>query len=81
MKRWLRWLFFCPCTRLSKPITVPNGKVLGRWKAGQTYIVCLDCGQEYPYDWKKMRKLEQPKERNAGRVKRQLLPLVKSDEC
>jgi hypothetical protein len=73
----LRWLFFCRCTRLSMPITVPNGKGLGRWKAGQTYIVCLDCGTEYPYDWKKMRRLEQPK---ARKVERQLLPLINADE-
>jgi hypothetical protein len=22
-----------------------------------TYVVCLDCGQEFAYDWKKMRVL------------------------
>ncbi|MFL6314761.1 MAG: hypothetical protein ACJ71W_21865 [Terriglobales bacterium] len=59
------------------PITVPTGKLLGAWKAGQTYIVCLGCGTEYPYDWKKMRRLEQPKARKA---ERQLLPLVNADE-
>ncbi|HEV7674467.1 MAG TPA: hypothetical protein VGQ12_08050 [Candidatus Angelobacter sp.] len=77
MKRWLRWLFFCPCTRLGKPITVPNRIRLGQWKAGQTYIVCLDCGTEYPYDWDNMRRLEQPK---ARKVERHLLPLINADE-
>lgn len=48
-------LFGCSHKRLSFPITVrgarrrnPAASVTG------TYVVCLDCGQEYPYDWEKM---------------------------
>jgi hypothetical protein len=77
VRQLFRRLFFCRCTRLGMPITVPNGRKIGQWKAGQTYIVCLDCGTEYPYDWKDMRRLEQPKARKA---ERQLLPLVNADE-
>lgn len=22
---------------------------------GNTYIVCLDCGKEFPYDWQRMK--------------------------
>ena len=29
-----------------------------------TYVVCLDCGKEFPYDWKKMRVLS-PREQHA----------------
>jgi hypothetical protein len=26
-----------------------------------TYIVCLDCGQEFPYDWKQMKMVPESK--------------------
>jgi hypothetical protein len=25
-----------------------------------TYVVCLDCGQEFPYDWNKMKLVDAP---------------------
>jgi hypothetical protein len=78
VKQLLRWLFVCRCTRLSFPISRREQKQFGWRKLTGDYVVCLDCGAEYPYDWKKMRRLEQPK---ARKVERQLLPLVKSDEC
>jgi hypothetical protein len=28
-----------------------------------TYIVCLDCGKEFPYDWKSMRVLSSREKR------------------
>jgi len=28
-----------------------------------TYVVCLECGKELPYDWKEMRVISSPEER------------------
>ena len=48
----LNLLFRCPHRRLTRPVTpvskagVPNG---------ETYVVCLDCGKQFPYDLKEMR--------------------------
>jgi hypothetical protein len=49
-------LFGCTHRKLSFPITVrgarrrsPAAVVTG------TYVVCLDCGQEFPYDWNEMK--------------------------
>jgi len=49
-------MFGCSHKRCSFPITV-RGK-LRRSPAASvtgTYIVCLDCGQEFPYDWNQMK--------------------------
>jgi len=49
-------VFGCSHRRCSFPITVrgkqrrsPAASVTG------TYVVCLDCGQEFPYDWNEMK--------------------------
>ena len=38
--------------------------------AGQTgtYVVCLDCGREFAYDWQKMRIMTPREERNYART-------------
>jgi hypothetical protein len=49
-------VFGCSHQRCSFPITV-KGKYR-RSAAAQitgTYVVCLDCGKEFPYDWKQMK--------------------------
>lgn len=54
-------LFGCSHHRCSFPITV-RGK-LGRSAAASvtgTYVVCLDCGQEFPYDWNLMKVVAKP---------------------
>jgi hypothetical protein len=49
-------VFGCSHKRCSFPITVrerqhrgPAASVTG------TYVVCLDCGHEFPYDWEQMK--------------------------
>lgn len=45
-------LFRCPHRRLTRPITrVSKPGVPG----GETAVVCLDCGQQFAYDWNHMR--------------------------
>ena len=51
-------LFGCWHSNYSFPITARVG---ARAKAAQvtgTYVVCLDCGKEFPYDWKQMKVVE-----------------------
>ena len=48
--------FGCWHNHYSFPITIRSGA--RRIKAASvtgTYVVCLDCGRELPYDWKEMR--------------------------
>ena len=45
-------LFGCPHRRISRPIT-PSGKPGGPQSG--TYVVCLDCGQQFAYDLQRMR--------------------------
>ena len=49
-------VFGCSHKRLTFPITV-RGK-LRRSEAASvtgTYVVCLECGKEFPYDWHEMK--------------------------
>jgi hypothetical protein len=49
-------LFGCWHKNYSFPITSKPGKP--RSDAASvtgTYVVCLDCGKEFPYDWQKMK--------------------------
>ena len=49
-------LFGCSHKHCSFPITV-RGK-LRRSQAASvngTYVVCLECGKEFPYDWEEMK--------------------------
>jgi len=52
-------VFGCSHKRCSFPITLrgkqrrsPAASVTG------TYVVCLDCGQEFPYDWNEMKMVD-----------------------
>jgi len=49
-------LFGCAHSRYSFPITAKHGQ--RRSEAASitgTYVVCLDCGKEFPYDWQEMK--------------------------
>ncbi len=52
----LEMLFGCWHKRLSFPISSKRGQ---RWSVASrqtgTYVVCLDCGKEFAYDWQQMR--------------------------
>ncbi len=48
--------FGCWHTRYSFPLTVRPGVRRNRAASVTgTYVVCLDCGKELPYDWQEMR--------------------------
>ena len=50
-------LFGCWHKRYSFPITTKKGSTPPNEAARVTgtYVVCLDCGKEFPYDWGKMK--------------------------
>ena len=70
LSKLLDAMFGCRHSRYSFPITVRAGS--GRTAAGQrkgTYVACLDCGQEFRYDWQEMRIVGS----RAGEVRRSLV--------
>ena len=52
-------LFGCTHKNYSFPITKRSGQRRSPAAAlTGTYVACLDCGKEFPYDWKEMRVIE-----------------------
>ena len=52
----LHLLFGCPHNQYTFPITVKPGKTRPAAAAlTGTYVVCLECAQEFPYDWREMK--------------------------
>jgi hypothetical protein len=46
-------LFRCPHKRLTRPITPVSKPGV---PSGETYMVCLECGKQFYYDWDNMRR-------------------------
>jgi len=60
--------FGCRHSRYSFPVTVR--RQMRRPQAAAltgTYVACLDCGKEFPYDWQQMKVITSP-ERHRERV-------------
>jgi hypothetical protein len=52
-------LFGCWHSRYSFPMTVRAGSRRNQAAARPgTYVVCLDCGKEFAYDWQTMRVID-----------------------
>ena len=58
-------LFGCWHMHCSFPITVRAAprRTSASTPTG-TYVVCLDCGKEFPYDWQEMKIVSYPGHRN-----------------
>jgi hypothetical protein len=57
-------IFGCTHARYSFPVTIRGGA--RRPKAAAltgTYVVCLDCGKEFAYDWQDMKVISSAEER------------------
>jgi hypothetical protein len=52
--RLVETLLGCWHGNYSFPMTLKTGRRYSNCPRG-TYVVCLDCGRELPYDWGKMR--------------------------
>lgn len=48
-------LFGCWHAKYSFPITTKPGHRSKAAEATGTYVVCLDCGKEFAYDWSRMK--------------------------
>jgi hypothetical protein len=67
MATLLDMLFGCWHKNISFPITKRPGQ--RRSPAASltgTYVVCLDCGKEFAYDWKEMKIIDGPARRNKA---------------
>ena len=62
----LDMLFGCWHKRVSFPITRKADRRSGAALQSGTYIVCLDCGKEFAYDWKQMRVLSAHEQRTRA---------------
>ena len=52
---FLDLIFGCPHKRMSFPITVRGvRRQRGAEFPTGTYVACLECGHEFPYDWNEM---------------------------
>jgi hypothetical protein len=54
--------FGCRHARYSFPVTLRGAKAR-RSEAAKltgTYVACLDCGREFPYDWQEMKVITSP---------------------
>jgi RNA polymerase subunit RPABC4/transcription elongation factor Spt4 len=60
-------LFGCKHSRYSFPVTLRRAK--RRPQAAMltgTYVVCLDCGKEFAYDWQQMKIITSPERHRDG---------------
>lgn len=56
MSKLLDLLFGCSHKHYSFPISTKRGqRRSGAAAATGTYVVCLDCGKEFAYDWQQMK--------------------------
>ncbi len=55
LSRVVNAFFGCWHHHYSFPITIKKGRRSQAAFATGTYVVCLDCGKELPYDWKQMK--------------------------
>jgi hypothetical protein len=57
-------LFGCWHSRYSFPVTIRGAARRPQAAAlTGTYVACLDCGREFPYDWQEMRVITSSSER------------------
>jgi hypothetical protein len=73
----LDMFFGCSHKHYSFPITTKPGQ--RRSEAATvtgTYVVCLDCGKEFPYDWKQMRFV--PAQARSSELAKAAEPIAKS---
>ena len=59
MASLLDMLFGCWHKNLTFPLTSKRGQRRSNAAAATgTYVVCLECGREFPYDWEEMKVID-----------------------
>jgi hypothetical protein len=56
LETFLEWLGACRHARTTFPLS-PRRRPGQQAVRASTYVVCLDCGKEFVYDWQEMRRL------------------------
>ncbi len=60
-------LFGCNHKNFSFPITKrPGQRASAAASVTGTYVACLDCGKEFPYDWHEMKMIEGNPQKHNG---------------
>ncbi|HEY4899225.1 MAG TPA: hypothetical protein VIH91_00250 [Terriglobales bacterium] len=64
---FLDLMFGCPHKEFSFPITIRGARRRGEaaFPSG-TYVVCLECGHEFPYDWNEMKVVRESRAAKVG---------------
>jgi hypothetical protein len=63
----MAWLFGCTHKRFTFPMTPRRGQPRPAAAAATgMYVVCLDCGKEFAYDWQQMKTVLSAKNRNTA---------------
>lgn len=57
------FFFGCHHSRYSFPVTIRGGARPRAAALTGTYVACLDCGREFPYDWQEMKIISSKAER------------------
>lgn len=58
------WFFGCSHRKTGLPITVPSGDADA---TEDTYVVCLDCGQQLAYSWEEMKIVKRRPQKTSRR--------------
>ena len=67
MANLLDVLFGCSHKNFSFPITKrPGQRLSAAASVTGTYVACLDCGKEFPYDWHEMKVIERKPHKVKG---------------
>ncbi len=59
-------LFGCAHKNYTFPRSMRRGQRSAAASLTGTYVVCLDCGKELPYDWKAMKVVSMPSEHSGS---------------
>jgi hypothetical protein len=75
-------LFGCWHRNLSFPLSVKQSQPRSpsTWRTG-TYVVCLDCGKEFAYDWQDMRIVKESSLRHLMERLLHRWPRAKHRDC
>lgn len=65
--RFYDFLFGCVHKRTTFPLSKRGSSPRTAGRTG-TYVVCLDCGKEFAYDWEKMRIMTPREEKTYARA-------------
>ncbi len=58
--------FGCKHSHYTFPISVrPAARHSSAMKLTGTYVACLDCGKEFPYDWQEMKVITTPSQQRS----------------